>query len=380
MTAVGVLAGLALIVLVLLDGFEAMVLPRRVTRNLRPARLYYRLTWSGWRLLARLLRGRRQATFLSYFGPLSLLGLFVVWVAGLIVGFALVNWSLQTTTKPGELHTDFPTHLYFSGATFLTLGPGDIVPVTPAGRGLAVLEAGMGFGFMAVIIGYLPVLFQAFSHREVTISLLDARAGSPPSAAELLARLGGARGEAAVGLLAEWERWSAEVLESHLSFPQLAYYRSQHDNQSWLAALTVTLDACSVVLAGLKVSDIYQAQLTFAMARHAVVDIALVFHSAPGQCGPLPDRLPPEALARLRARLAEVGLLLPEGPAVDAKLSELRGMYEPFVHALSRHFLVELPPFVPEKAAVDNWQTSAWMRRVPGLRHLPQRDSDDHFD
>jgi hypothetical protein len=232
MAIVGVLAGLALIVLALVDGFEAMVLPRRVTRPLRPARLFYRLTWPLWEAASRCLRpGRRREAFLSVFGPLSLLSLFVVWVAGLIVGFALLHFSLGSPLKPAEEgeSIDFLTHLYLSGVTFFTLGYGDVVPLGRVGRALAVLEAGLGFGFLAVIIGYLPALYQAFSRREVTISLLDARAGSPPSAAELLVRLAHAGECEAVGpLLVEWERWSAELLESHLSFPVLSYYRSQH--------------------------------------------------------------------------------------------------------------------------------------------------------
>src|SRR5262249_39624477 len=121
-------------------------------------------------------------------------------------------------------------YLYFSGTTFFTLGYGDVLPTSPLGRGLGVLEAGLGFGFLAVVISYLPVVYQACSRREITISLLDARAGSPPTAGELLRRLGAARELAAAGpLLAEWERWAAELLESHLSYPVLRYYRSQHD-------------------------------------------------------------------------------------------------------------------------------------------------------
>ena len=135
------------------------------------------------------------------------------------------------------------------------------------GRFIAVVEAGIGFGFIAVIIGYLPVLSQAASLREITISLLDARAGSPPTAAEGLSRA--ARGGPISGIepfLAEWERWSAQLLESHLSFPVLVYYRSQHDNQSWLAALVAVLDGCALLIAGVKGVNSYQAQLTFAMA------------------------------------------------------------------------------------------------------------------
>src|SRR5262249_12251993 len=153
------------------------------------------------------------------------------------------------------------TYLYLSGVTFFTLGYGEVVPMTALGRVLIVAESGLGFGFMAVIIGYLPVLYQAFSRREVTISLLDARAGSPPSAAQVLLRLAQARNFAALDpFLAEWERWAAELLESHLSFPVLSYYRSQHDNQSWLAAVTTILDTCALLIVGVKDACPYQAQ------------------------------------------------------------------------------------------------------------------------
>jgi hypothetical protein len=272
------------------------------------------------------------------------------------------------------------TYLYLSGVTLSTLGYGDVVATTTLGRLLTVVEGALGFGFLACVIGYLPVFYQAFSRREVTISLLDARAGSPPSAAQLLLRLARARNLPAVTpFLAEWERWAAELLESHLSYPVLSYYRSQHDNQSWLAALTAVLDTCALLLAGVKDVDPYQAQLTFAMARHAAVDLALVFRTPPRE--PAPNRLPPDRLGDLRVSLRAAGLVLREGTDADAKLAELRAMYEPFVSALAGYFLLSLPPVVPEGAVVDNWQTSAWMRRVPGLSILVvQEPTDDHFD
>jgi hypothetical protein len=371
---------LALIFVVLVDGFEVMVLPRRVTRPYRLTRLFYRLTWTGWRSLAcRFPVGKRRETFLSVFGPLSLLFLFATWVVGLITGFALLHWSLGTPLHTPEKSVDFASYFYLSGVTFFTLGYGDFTPVATLGRALAVVEAGLGFGFMAVIIGYLPVLFQAFSRREVTISLLDARAGSPPSAAQFLARSASSqRMDALDPFLAEWERWAGELLESHLSFPVLSYYRSQHDNQSWLAALTMVLDTCAVLLAGWKEACPYQAQLTFAMARHAVVDLALVFQTRP--LAPDPDRLPPLQLLHLREQLDEAGLYLLEGSGLETKLAELRLAYEPFVNALAQRFLFSLPPIVSERAVVDNWQTSAWMRRIAGLSGLRMPPGDEHFD
>jgi hypothetical protein len=371
------------ILLVLVDGFQTMVLPRRVAWRFRPARLYYRATWRVWRAAAYLWpAGKRRHTFLSIFGPLSLLGLFTTWVLGLILGFALLQQSLgpEKLGAPEGDPKNFWTYLYLSGGTFFTVGYGDIYPLPGAGRVLAVVEAGLGFAFLAVVIGYLPVLYQAFSRREVSISLLDARAGSPPSAGQLLLRLarsGNLKG-GVEPVLAEWERWAAEVLESHLSFPVLTYYRSQHDNQSWLAALTTVLDTCSLLLAQADARCTYQAQLTFAMARHTLVDLSLVFSTPP--LPPAPDRLPPERLLRLRELLREQGVELREGTAADAKLAELRGAYEPFANGLAQFLLFTLPDVLPEKAVVDNWQTSAWMRRLPGLSALPAADGDEHFD
>src|SRR5262249_3869138 len=154
---------------------------------------------------------------------------------GLVVGFGIVHHAL--TPERG-----LPASLYLSGTTLTTLGYGDVTPVSPAARILAVMEAATGFGFFAVVVGYLPVLYQSFSRREAFIALLDARAGSPPSAGRMLLRTPpGSDGNGLREFLTEAERWAAEVLEGHLSFPVLGYYRSQHDNQSWLAALACVL-------------------------------------------------------------------------------------------------------------------------------------------
>jgi hypothetical protein len=381
MWIVATLGSLALIFLVLLDSFETTVLPRRVTHRFRFARLFYRSSWTLWRALAlRIPTGKTREAFLSLFGPLSLLALLTTWVFGLIVGFALLHWSLGTVVQAPEGAATFWTYLYWSGGTFFTVGYGDVTAANPLGRGLAVAEAGLGFGFLAVIIGYLPVIYQTFSRRELTISLLDARAGSPPSAAQLLLRLARSGNTTMIDpLLAEWERWAGELLESYLSFPVLSYYRSQHDNQSWLAALTSILDTCAFLIVQVKGNNSYQARLTFAMARHTVVDLALVLKAPP--IAPDPDRLSANQLQQLRQQLREAGLDMREGAAVDAQLAELRGMYEPFVNALARRLLFGLPAVVPEKSTPDNWQTSAWMPRAPEIGSLSKKNArDGHFD
>jgi hypothetical protein len=376
----GVLAGLALIFVVLIDCFESIVQPRRVTRRYRYARLYYFTAWALWRAVAaRIAPGKRQAAFLSVFGPLSLLGIFAAWVLTLILGFAVLHWSLGSPIHAPESSPTLFTYLYLSGTTFFTLGYGDVTPVAPLGRALAVAESGLGFGFLAAVLSYMPVLFQAYSRREVSISTLDARAGSPPSAGQLLLRLARAGNMPAIdAFLVEWERWAAEVLESQLSFPVLSYYRSQHDNESWLAALAAVLDACALLITQVKGVNTYQAQVTFAITRHAAVDLALVLR-APAK--PLQqDRMTDQQLQQLRDRLREAELELQEPQPAAARFRELRGMYEPFLGALAKRLLLSLPPVAAIEETPDNWQRSAWMRPAPGIGSLPSATgNEDHF-
>lgn len=368
------IAGIALIAVVLWDAFETIILPRRVTRRFRLTRFFYRSTWRPWARIASLAHGRRREALLSFFGPLSILTLLIVWAVGLIAGFALLQWSLHSPLNLPD--ADLGTYFYLSGTTFFTLGFGDVVPRGTLGRALAVLESGTGFGFLALVLGYLPVLYQAFSRREVNISLLDARAGSPPTAAELLRRHRGDALEALHDLLHEWERWSAELMESHLSYPVLAYFRSQHDNQSWLASLTAILDTSALVMAADTGQCARQARLTFAIARHAVVDLSQVFGAAPRQ--PAVPRLSDEDWAQLTPLLELLLCSGSEHPAVYRELSRLRALYEPYVTALAAHLRLVLPPWAPPSHKSDNWQTSGW-ERPAAVPAAPLRGDDGHL-
>lgn len=369
MEMLAALTGVVLILVILLDAFETIVLPRRVMQRVQLARFFHRATWAPWSALARRMRnnGQREG-FLSFYGPLSLIMLVVFWAVALIMGFALLQWSLGSRLRVAEAGVpDLTTDFYMSGSTFFTLGLGDVVPLTAAGRLLAIVEAGLGFIFLALIIGYLPALNGAFSNREINVSLLDSRAGSPPSAVELLTRH--SQGSHESGLrefLKDWELWSAQLLESHLSYPVLGYFRSQHEHQSWVAGLTMVLDTCALVISGKQGAATRQAQLTFAMARHAAVDLSQIFETPPTP--PHTDRLPPEDIAKMLDALNrdDVPLFGDKGTVdqgVLEKLSQLRGMYEPYVHALSDHLLMALPSWLPAPGAHDAWQTTAWEGR-----------------
>jgi hypothetical protein len=359
--------GAVFILFILLDVFQFIVLPRRVSPQVSLARLFIRLIGYIWRGIARQIRNRsRRESFLSFFGPLALILLFALWAVGLVLGFGLLGLALGSQYK-GTVTSGFLTDLYASATSFFTLGFADITPGSAPERALSVLEAALGFGFLGLVISYLPLFYQSFAGREVLISMLDEWAGSPPSAGELLRRLGEDQSLASLDrFLQDWEAWAAELLESHLSYPILGVFRSQHENQSWLAGLTMVLDLCALVSVGIDGEPRRSGRLTFAIARHAVGDLTQVYDLVPR--APQNDRLPPADLVRLRGMLEAAGIRVREGPEADGSLTELRAQYEPYVNALADFLLMDLPPWFAAPGARDNWQTTAWSRN--GESHL----------
>ncbi len=355
MRALVAAAAIAGIVAILWDAFETIILPRRVSHRMRLTTLFYEFTWPPFASLAlRIQRRSTRENILSLYGPLALLQLLALWAFGLILSFAALQWAHGEAMR-SAVPVGFGEFLYVSGETFFTLGYGDITPAGPIGRALSVLEAGLGLGFLALIIAYLPMLYQAFSQREIGVSILDQRGGSPPTAVEVLRRHNDDEANIAA-LLQEWERWCAEVMESHLSYPWVGYFRSQHDNQSWIAALTTVLDTCALILAGAGERGRWQARMTFAMARHAAVDLAQVFNTPPDGDGP--PRLTPSAVEDIETKLQAAAIPVAVGfaHALDRYVRE----YEPYMVSLSKHLLMPLPAWSPVGTPKDNWERTKW--------------------
>ena len=356
------LAGIACLFAVLLDAFQTIILPRRASGRFRLTRIFYIVTWKPWVFFATRLRDvRKRESAFSYYGPLSLIFLLVVWASAMVVGFALIFYALGSPFNDSSQGPGFRSDLYVSGTTIFTLGLGDVTPHSAWARELIILEAGTGFGFLAVVMGYFPVLYSAFSRREVSISLLDARAGSPPTAAELMRRHSYEGGNNALSLLLlEWERWSAELLESHISYPLLCYFRSQHNNQSWISALTAVLDTSALLIAGVKGHEARQAQLTFAMARHAMVDLSQIFSLTP--VNDAPDRLPLERYEQLYSLLCQSGVSVCRDGHSYERLRDMRALYEGYAEALGEYLCMELPPWIADRPHKDNWLAVAKLR------------------
>lgn len=363
------LAGVALILLVLWDSFETILLPRRPLAGVRLSRLVLRNLWRGWMVVGRRITARnRREDFFGVYALLALIQLLVIWAAGLVLGFAMLHWALGSRLDMGGPRAGFADDLYMSGTTFFTLGLGDVTPASTFARLVTVGEAGMGFGFLALVLSYLPVLYQAFSRRESRITMLDEWAGSPPTAAVILRRCYESRdpGTALNALLRDWELAAADILETHLSYPILAFFRSQHDNQSWIASLATILDVCALVIVGVGDIDPFQARLTFAIARHTLVDVS---QNLIGRGRHAPPPAEPESYEELRRWLADVHVPAPLDPAAQRGLAELRGRYLPYAQALSGLLSMPLPAWIPKVGARFNWETTAWNRSVPDDGH-----------
>ncbi len=351
---IGILAAV-LLLFVLQDAFEVMLLPRRIRRRWRFMRLFFRASWAGWTAIARRIADpARREHMLALYGPLSMLMLFGAWATALINCFGGVMWALQPAADKGG-GSPLSEQIYMSGVTFFTLGYGDVVPHSGAAQFTSVLEAGTGIGFIAVVIGYLPVLYQLFTRREAHVIQLDGRAGSPPSATTMLCRHAEGGGLDQLNeLLREWEIWGSELLESHLSYPMLAYYRSQHDNQSWLGALGCVMDTCALVLVGVRSIAPLQARMTFTMARQVLVEMARSFQISPSRYDG-GDRLPAECWAEMEASFENAGLQWEGGAEAEATLAALRSTYEPLLDGLSRHLQLAIPGWLPAQGGSDHW-------------------------
>ena len=281
------IAGALLIALMLSEFFVAFLLPRRVRRDPRIARGLLRLLWIPWRAVARLLSPSNADQLLGFFGPLALLIELAVWTFGLMVGFGLVEWA--------GTGGDFGARLFTSSGLFLSAEGASGSTFVHA---IDLFEAATAIGVLFIVIGYLPAIYGAFSRRETAVSRLATRAGSPPAAGRILARAAGReRWRELERDLREWEEWAAELMETHLSYPLLGYYRSQHVGQNWLAALTAMVDVAAFVKA--VDPDVDAAEVTFAIGRHALADLLVL---------ELPPWLPADREEKPLVRLPGVGV------------------------------------------------------------------------
>jgi hypothetical protein len=302
--------------------------------------------------------------------PVTLCVLFTRWGGFIVLGFALINYGFAVQHSTGPL--DPFSAWYYSGVTFLTLGFGDIAPVGSLGRILAVAEAATGLVFLASVISYLPVMYGVVQKREYPIVMLDSKAGSDPSGFELLRRHADAGTMHMLpDFLEKYEHWGAEMLEAYLSYPIIAFYRSQHDTQNWIKTSVAIMDACALIETSFDADDDrsrklkFQARATFASLRHVIVDLAYIIKMPPTEdCS---FRLTPEDFTLI---IGELGRLNPRFKGEYESLCDIRALYEPYCVALGAGLLMDLPKWRHEVRQRDNWEIAAW----DGTQHVGDAD------
>lgn len=339
------LVGLVLVASTLLDAFEVVLLPRPVRRRWRINGVFFEGTWAAWSwIVRRLPPGRRREDFAGVFGPFSMVALFSAWAILLMFGFGLLHWSLQQLMS-GEPTMTLAQAMNVSGDAFFTLGYGDVVPHHAAGRLLVIFEAGTGFGFIALTISYLPVLYQHFSRRDYQLVELAARAGTPPTVTALLAWHAAADDtDALVGWLRDWELWASDLVESHSAYPMLAFYRSQHEGHSWLASLAVLMDVCALLIAGDARGGPPQAEATFTAARRALRVVTGSLRIAVPSPSAVPSGLRLEAdLLPLAPALRAIWPGWLADARTEERVARLHRTYRPHLQCLSAYLLLGLP-------------------------------------
>ncbi len=277
---VEVAAGIALVCLMLYDIFASVVVPRAVSATFRTSVLVVRGSWRLWRDYAVTIKDAdKREDFLGRFAPGVLIGLLIVWLSGLLLGYGLIFYGLRGHTQP-PLHS-YIDAVYFAGTSLLTIGYGDIVATDTIARLFTLAAGATGLALFALTISFIFSIFGSFQNREVFIVMMGGRAGAPPSGVTLLETVSKYKiFEDFAQSMREGERWAASVLESHLAYPVLAYFRSSHDDESWIGTLGALLDASTMLITLTDSPLVGRAKLLHLIGVHLVRDLTRYFRVA----------------------------------------------------------------------------------------------------
>ncbi|HEY1653968.1 MAG TPA: potassium channel family protein [Candidatus Tumulicola sp.] len=336
-----IVAGTALIVLTLNDVFQSVIVPRAVDRRLRVSFFAWHYAWKLWPAMAWKIYPRddeRRENLLAAFAPGMLIGLLIIWGTLLVAGYGAIFWGLRGGLAPSVHSLGVAT--YFAGTSLTTEGFGDVVGRSAGTRFTAIVAGATGLALFSIITAYLFALFGSFQTRETFVVMLGARTGTPPSGVDLLAIAGYSATTANLDLLLlESQRWTAQIMESHLAYPVLAYFRSSHDYQSWIGTLGTLLDAATLLITTIDGARNGEARIFYNLGRHATHDLSK--HLAARSDAPSAgiERHEFEAACD---RLAQAGYVLHERGAAWERFSAMRATYAPQINALAQFF--QIPP------------------------------------
>jgi hypothetical protein len=343
------------------DVFQSVVLPRPSVGKLRVAPWILRPLWAGWRWLGtRDARIDRRENWLGTFGPVGLIALLGFWSLSSILGYALILDSIRDQIEPPP--SDFGTSLYFSAGTLLPLSYGEILPLGSLARVVIVAESATGVALIALVISLLFSLYGSFQRREELVVTLDALAGAPPAGLQLLETVANHKMPNELRATFDaWRGWSAAVLESHLAYPILVYFRSSHDNEAWLNSFGAVMDAATLVLSTVVSEDETEghARLMFKVGNHLVEDLAWYFRIKNAGI-PIVER---QEFDDARERLIRSGFHCRESDAAWSQFAALRSMYASPINELARRMAIQPAKWIGDRSYIPHTQRGARVRQ-----------------
>jgi hypothetical protein len=356
---VEMVAGLLLLAVTFFDLFQSVVLPRPSVRRVQLARTVVRPFWRFWKwALNRGTRIDRSEARLAAFAPIALLTLFLIWALALITGYALVIDGLDLEFTPPL--KNFLESFYVSATTLVPLSYGDFVPEQGPARLLIVIESATGVVVAALAITLLFELYGAFRNREESVVALDALAGAPPSAVQLLETAADPNMDGALKeTFDEWRKWSAMVLESHLAYPLLVYFRSSHDNEAWINSFAAVMDSAALILTSTDDPSRGAAKLMFTVGNHLVEDLTWVFRLT---VEPNPIIEKSEYRAAIE-RLRTAGYRVSDGDANWEKFSRFRSKYASALNLMATYLLAPPAQWVGDRSYLPHRQRPRRVRR-----------------
>jgi len=306
-----------------------------------------RYGWRAWRDRALSIadQERREDT-LAIFAPTFMITLLMYWVVSQAVGYGFLFWALNAGLHPSP---GIFASIYFAGTSMLTIGYGDIVPTHWYTRTLALVSAGGGLSTFAVVTTFLFQTFGAFQKREAFVVTISERTGAPPSGLEFVMRhLSLDLVNDISPILRESQQWIAEVMETHLAYPVLTYFRSSHDDESWVGTLGALLDASTLLITTLDLDNRGQAELTLHIGTHLVRDFSNFFRLPAGDASAVEYDEFVTAYRQLRELGAPLRPLEDAWPAFSAK----RAKYAVPLDAMARWWRIPPARWIGDRSRV----------------------------